>query len=71
LRCARPFERRALTYPLLTALVVIGTANHYLFDVLAGVVLWWAADRAMAGLRPESVDLDTVGPSRAGRRRVS
>jgi hypothetical protein len=38
----------ALAYPVLTALVVIGTANHYLFDVLAGVALWWVADRAVA-----------------------
>jgi len=27
-------------YPLLTALVVLGTANHYLRDVVAGAVVW-------------------------------
>ena len=30
----------AVSYPVLTALVVLGTANHYLLDVLAGVALW-------------------------------
>lgn len=30
----------AVAYPVLTALVVLGTANHYLFDVLAGAALW-------------------------------
>ena len=34
----------ALTYPILTALVVLGTANHYLLDVLAGAALWAAAE---------------------------
>jgi PAP2 superfamily len=32
----------ALAYPVLTALVVLATANHYLLDVLAGVALWGA-----------------------------
>lgn len=27
-------------YPVITAMVVLGTANHYLLDVLAGVGLW-------------------------------
>ncbi|MDQ1749631.1 MAG: hypothetical protein QOC94_2195 [Actinoplanes sp.] len=39
-----------LAYPLLTALVVLGTANHYLFDVLAGLALWLAADRGISRL---------------------
>lgn len=38
-RCVRA---AALCYPILTALVVIGTANHYLLDVLAGAALWIA-----------------------------
>lgn len=33
-RCA------AVAYPVLTTLVVLGTANHYLLDVLAGIGLW-------------------------------
>ncbi|MEN3361430.1 MAG: hypothetical protein V7637_5412 [Mycobacteriales bacterium] len=33
----------AASYPLLTAMVVMGTGNHYLFDVLAGVMLWMLA----------------------------
>lgn len=46
----RLIRTAALAYPALTAFVVIGTANHYLFDVLAGIVLWWIADRAIARL---------------------
>jgi hypothetical protein len=34
----------AVAYPVLTALVVLGTANHYLLDVLAGAALWAAAE---------------------------
>jgi hypothetical protein len=30
----------AWLYPAITAVVVIGTANHYLLDVLAGLVIW-------------------------------
>lgn len=30
----------AIAYPVLTTLVVLGTANHYLLDVLAGAGLW-------------------------------
>jgi hypothetical protein len=33
----------AVAYPILTALVVLGTANHYLLDVLAGAALWASA----------------------------
>ena len=31
--------RLAFLYPLMTALVVLSTANHYLFDVIAGVLV--------------------------------
>jgi len=42
-----PLLRRLGTvYPLLTALVILGTANHYLLDVLAAALLWLVADRA-------------------------
>ncbi|UQX87049.1 phosphatase PAP2 family protein [Jatrophihabitans telluris] len=34
----------AVAYPVLTALVVLGTANHFLADVLAGAGLWVLAD---------------------------
>lgn len=34
----------AVAYPILTALVVLGTGNHYLFDAVAGVGLWLVAD---------------------------
>jgi hypothetical protein len=43
-----------LAYPALTAFVVIGTANHYRFDVLAGIALWWVADRATTALSTRS-----------------
>ena len=39
----RAVKVAAVSYPVLTALVVLGTANHYLLDVLAGVALWAAA----------------------------
>lgn len=34
----------AVAYPVLTALVVLGTANHYLADLVAGAGLWLLAD---------------------------
>lgn len=49
-RYARPQWLRilGLAYPVLTALVVLGTANHYLADVAAGAALWFAVDRLVA-----------------------
>jgi hypothetical protein len=38
----------AIAYPVLTALVVLGTANHYLLDVLAGIGLWLLATFAVS-----------------------
>lgn len=38
----------AISYPVLTTLVVLGTANHYLLDVLAGAALWAAAHAGVA-----------------------
>ena len=40
-------RRVAVAYPVLTALVVLGTANHYLLDVLAGALLWATAEAAI------------------------
>jgi hypothetical protein len=37
----------AAAYPVLTALVVLSTANHYLLDVLAGALLWALAQSAV------------------------
>lgn len=34
----------ALLYPVLTAVVVLSTANHFVLDVVAGAVLWALAD---------------------------
>lgn len=45
-RYAKGFAARVggAMYPVVTALVILGTANHYVLDVLAGVALWWACD---------------------------
>jgi hypothetical protein len=41
----RPAVRVAgLAYPILTAAVVLATANHYVIDVAAGLGLWVVAD---------------------------
>ncbi|MEU2558805.1 phosphatase PAP2 family protein [Streptomyces longispororuber] len=63
----------AVAYPLLTTIVVMGTANHYFFDALAGVAVMLVglllvrpvrrgADRAKARLAPV---LAAVLPGRA------
>jgi hypothetical protein len=48
----------AAAYPVLTALVVLGTANHYLADVLAGAGLWALAD---FGMRHPARSASTAG----------
>lgn len=59
-----------LAYALITGLVVVGTANHWVLDVLAGWLLvalaWWAVFRADAGKRQHSAreraaDIDSRG----------
>ncbi|MDP9092953.1 MAG: phosphatase PAP2 family protein [Actinomycetota bacterium] len=44
----------AITYPVLTTLVVLGTANHYLLDVLAGAGLWMVATVIVRLVHPDS-----------------
>lgn len=39
-------------YPVVTMLVVLGTANHYVLDVAAGVGLFWVCDRSMRTVFP-------------------
>ncbi len=39
----------AVLYPVLIALVVLATANHYLIDVVAGGLLWLAAHLLVTG----------------------
>jgi hypothetical protein len=56
-RYAKNWTLRAVAgaYPVVTGLVVLGTANHYLLDVVAGVAMWWVADvavRCWAARRP-------------------
>jgi PAP2 superfamily len=45
----------AVAYPVLTALVVLGTANHYLADVVAGAGLWLLADLGVRRLSRSSM----------------
>ncbi|MGV9565282.1 phosphatase PAP2 family protein [Streptomyces sp. NPDC003480] len=71
----------AVVYPLLTALVVMGTANHYLLDAVAGVAvmgvglllsrpLLRAVDAVMARLLPRSAPV-TAAPQTSGSSIVS
>lgn len=48
-------RRLWLAYPVVTGLVVIATANHYLIDVLAGAALALLTLRATATRCPESI----------------
>jgi hypothetical protein len=50
-----------VAYPLLTALVVVATANHYLADVVAGGALWLVADRWFDGGRRTPSSTSFVG----------
>jgi hypothetical protein len=53
-----------VAYPMCTAFVVVATANHYVLDVLSGVVLGIAA-AWVSGLLPRRVSLAAVlSPSR-------
>lgn len=45
----------AVAYPVLTAFVVLGTANHYLADVVAGAGLWLLADLGVRRLSRSSM----------------
>lgn len=38
----------ALAYPAITVVVVLGTSNHYLADVMAALLLWFVSDRIVA-----------------------
>ncbi len=52
----------AWAYPLTTALVVLGTGNHYLLDVLAGLLLAIAAHLASRHLQPSAPAVAGEGP---------
>ncbi|WP_240957680.1 phosphatase PAP2 family protein [Streptomyces barkulensis] len=72
-----PWTRAAAVgHPLLTTVVVMGTANHYLLDAVAGAAVMGAgllltgpamrgADRAAAWLRPSTADGTANGPAGA------
>jgi hypothetical protein len=42
----------AMCYPAVTVLVVLGTANHYLADAVAGAALWFVTDRIVGSVPP-------------------
>jgi hypothetical protein len=56
-----------LAYPAVTVLVVIGTANHYLLDAIAGALLWWAADAVIGVLATTSTGRAAGAPGPAAR----
>ena len=62
----------AVLYPIGTAVVVMATANHYLLDVLAGLLLWLVAQLVVAaftrtrGQRADGVERSAVSHA-AGR----
>jgi hypothetical protein len=63
-RYARQPAVRALgaAYPLITALVVVGTANHFALDVLSGAGLWFVCDRTVRQLTTLRRRRQPVGP---------
>jgi len=61
-----------LAYPAVTVLVVIGTANHYLLDAIAGALLWWAADAVIGALTTITpTGHATAGQDHPGRQDVT
>jgi hypothetical protein len=49
---ARWVRIAAVAYPILTALVVVGTANHYVLDAVAGVLVMLVAIHAVGRASP-------------------
>lgn len=64
-----PARIAGVTYPILTALVVMGTGNHYLFDVLAGAAVTAAASLIAIVLTRRLSVVTTIGPTRPWARR--
>ncbi|WP_234347227.1 phosphatase PAP2 family protein [Streptomyces specialis] len=69
----RPVAAAGFAYPLLTTVVVMGTANHYLLDAVGGVVVvagGFAASRAVgrALTLRTAVPPPATSPERAGER---
>lgn len=50
----RGLRALAMAYPAITVLVVLGTANHYLADAVAAVLLWLVTDRIVARFQRSS-----------------
>jgi hypothetical protein len=52
----RTLRALAAAHALVTAVVVVGTGNHWVYDVLAGwlvvAVAWWLARRSVSASRP-------------------
>jgi hypothetical protein len=57
-----------LIYPAMTALVVLATANHYLLDAVAGLLLWFVVDRSVR-IAARSPARCLASSSRGGERR--
>jgi membrane-associated phospholipid phosphatase len=62
------WRRLAMAHVLLTAVVVVGTGNHWVLDVVVGWVVvlagWWLATRLPARLRRRAVPQATADPTR-------
>ena len=53
----------AVLYPVLTAVVVLATANHFVLDVVAGALLWALADAAARKAIPLRVSWQRADPT--------
>jgi hypothetical protein len=71
-RCGRHWSMRTLgvLYPIATTLIVLGTANHYLMDAAAGVLVM-GVGFALAKPTLRAVDALSVYFRRAGKQEVS
>jgi hypothetical protein len=72
-----PWRHLAWLYPVTTTLVVIGTANHYVLDAVAGLVVlgaaWWVTGDRVVPFRRKPPTDGTPDDQKAGgssRRRV-
>lgn len=55
----RVLRTLAAAYPIVTVTVVLGTANHYLLDALAGALLWLTATAVVSIYRPRAYGLQS------------
>jgi LmbE family N-acetylglucosaminyl deacetylase len=67
---SRTLRAAVLLHPVVMAIVVVGTGNHYLFDVVTGSALGFAASGA-TGLLPRFASLGRSGGHRARAEHMS